>query len=532
MDEKEIFDEMHIMASMNHVESVIRIYGYFMDTMDGLIPRKICRQPPLLPVIVMEHMSGGPLFGRLNYQENVSEKYLASVFKAIVTSVSHLHAESFVHRDLKLENIMYVDSSEKSPVRIIDLGMSVKLATNGVYIDKLYLVGTPGCYAPESIVSQEYSVKTDIWQLGCILYMLLSGLTPFHRDKVEQITHRGYYKMSGKGWSDISDSAKDLVHKILKRKAPDRLSIEQILQHPWMKEAADSAMDTDYKTRIKRLALRDKMKKLFCENHLSVGNAERQQNLIENVPLLKANALSVKNHSMKPYKRTNSMANDVGDDTKEGNDSPEIAKQMSDFNGKLKKLKTMVVRRMSTDFDSNADTGKAQDKEIDYPAFVSMLNHCHLEELCTPAVFNIFDIGNTGTVDPKEFLMTMIAFRPVMESGEATVPSGGGTGQQSEGDCSILSNCSNNSSSDDSDARLFFEMFDIKETGFIDMDELKLAVKFLLFMGTDSPQDLPNVEEMFNTIDLAQNGRIDFDEFKIFYKQLLSSQNSLTIRIA
>ena len=495
LDEKEIYDEMDIMASMNHVESVVRNYGYFMDTVDGLIPWKL-NPRPLLPVIVMEHMSGGPLFGRLNYQENVSEKYLATVFKAIVVSANKLHEERFIHRDLKLENIMFLNNSENSPVRIIDLGMSAKLNVDDVFIDKVYLVGTPGFYAPESITNQEYSVKTDIWQLGCILYMLLSGLPPFHRDKIEQITSRGYYKMSGKGWADISDTAKDLVQQILKRKPADRLTVEQILAHPWMIMASSAMMDDDYKTRIKRLALREKMQNFFCESKLSASNAERQKSLMAVVPMLRESTMSVAQRSMKVMR---SLSRSESTPTH----PPCLAKEISEFNGKLKNLKTMVVRRMSTTMES-------VNPEINYDAFVDMLTQCRLDELCTPAVFNIFDIGNTGTVDPKEFMMTMIAFRPVISSE-------GSTG----GDDDI-----------DADARLYFDMFDIKETGFIDMDELRLAVKFLLFMGTDEPQDLPDVEDMFNAIDLAKNGRIDYDEFKIFYKQLLTSQNSSTLRVS
>jgi serine/threonine protein kinase len=399
--------------------------------------------------------------------------------------------------------------------------MSAKLDDNGVFIDKLYLVGTPGFYAPESITHQRYSVQTDIWQLGCILYMLLSGLTPFHRDKIEQITHRGYYKMSGKGWDDISDNAKELVHKLLRRKGADRLSIDEILAHPWMAEATEAALDTDYKTRIKRLALRDKMQKFFREGKLCADNALRQQNLIENVPLLKETAMSVKNHPVAPKEGAGSSQ--VSPHNVCG---PELTKEMSEFNGKLKRLKTMVVRRMSSAAEHGSDGSTSSshltNPEIDYSAFVSMLQHCHLEELCTPAVFNIFDIGNTGTVDPKEFLMTMLAFRPVMDM----------TPDVSSASSSAAAGGENAATpAEDAEARLYFDMFDITETGFIDMDELRLAVKFLLFMGADEPQDMPNVEEMFNTIDLAKNGRIDFDEFKIFYKQLLSSQNSLAVRL-
>lgn len=524
VDEREIFDEMDIMASMNHVESVVRIYGYLCDTKVGLIPSKVCQQG--LPVIVMEHLSGGPLFGRLNYQDVISEKYLASVFKAIVDSVGYLHAHRFIHRDLKLENIMYLNSSDHSPVRIIDLGMSTKLNEDDVFIDTQYLVGTPGFYAPESLTRQEYSVKTDIWQLGCILYMLLSGLPPFHRDRVSQITQRGYYKMEGKGWTDVSDSAKDLVQRVLRRDAALRLSVEEILAHPWLAgEAAATSMDTDYKTRIKRLALRDKMQLFFRESKLSASNAERQSKLIANVPLLRVTSLSVKKQKSSaptpPLPRNGSSVNltDVVAPEVDPDFNPDLAREISEFGAKLKNLKTMVVRHMSLSVD-----GAPVQHEIDYDAFVAMLHKCNLEELCTPAVFNIFDIGNTGTVDPKEFLMTMIAFRPFMAQGGLQVPGTPGSlaGGAEEGGGDL--DC-------DAEARLHFDIFDIKETGYIDIEELRLAVKFLLFMGADEPQDMPNVEDMFHSIDLANNGRIDFDEFKTFYKHLLSHSNSFSVSV-
>jgi Ca2+-binding EF-hand superfamily protein len=193
----------------------------------------------------------------------------------------------------------------------------------------------------------------------------------------------------------------------------------------------------------------------------------------------------------------------------------------------MKVLKHMVVSSIS----SNLTEGN---KEIDYTTFTNMLKECNLQELCSLQIFNIFDIGNTGTIDPREFLLTMVAFRhdkpmckiddtreiEVYDDLEATAL----------GDCKSDDSSDYESASDrDDEVRLLFNLFDIKDAGYIELDELRIAVNFLLYMGSDQPQTLPNIHELFSTIDVAKNGRIDFPEFKQFYKHLIASHISLNV---
>ena len=79
----------------------------------------------------------------------------------------------------------------------------------------------------------------------------------------------------------------------------------------------------------------------------------------------------------------------------------------------------------------------------------------------------------------------------------------------------------------DDEVRLLFHVFDIKETGYIEIEELRIAVNFLLYMGSDQPQTLPNIHELFATIDVTKDGKICFSEFKQFYKHLIASHVSL-----
>ena len=438
-----------------------------------------------------------------------------------------LHQKNFIHRDLKLDNVMFLEKSPDSPIKIIDLGNIVELDSSDAVHKGKHLVGTPGFLAPESIAHKEYSKKSDIWQAGCTLYSLLSGLPPFDPNNMKQVTDFTYYPMTGPAWEGISANAKSLVSKMLKKNPDHRISVSEILDHSWLiDEAPDKEFDRDYFTRIKHLALRNKMKAFFMESSLLEGNAKRRKSLRDAIPI---------------FKQASSTQFEVLDQVDET-----ARNDVEVFHSKMRVLKNKVVSSITEGGHWGAGAGGR--KEIDYTAFTNMLKECHLEELCSLHIFNIFDIGNTGTIDPREFLLTMLAFRTdkLHIAGEESgglgpaVEQSGEENGEGEGGVSVCLSTShvdmastNNQSpvsrvdKDEDEIRLLFNVFDIKETGYIDLEELKIAVNFLLYMGSDQPQTLPNVHELFSLIDVSQNGRIDYCEFKQFYRHLISSHISL-----
>jgi serine/threonine protein kinase len=401
---------------------------------------------------------------------------------------------------------MFLEKTHDSPIKIIDLGNIVELDTSdGIFRDN-YLVGTPGYLAPETISNKLYSKRTDIWQAGCTLYSLLSGLPPFDPNNYKQVTDFSYYPMTGPAWDDISASAKSLVTKMLKKNANHRISVSDILEHSWLvDEAPDTDFNPDYFTRIKHLALRTKMKAFFLESSLMEGHKKRKHSLREALPIFK-------------HASDAALLSPEIDEVEE-----DIRTEVEEFNSKMKVLKNMVVNSISGDVTGDR-------KEIDYNHFIEMLKACHLQELCSLQVFNIFDIGNTGTIDPREFLLTMLAFRtdkPKLNSPRRRTASRGEEGENVTVLNIEVSPDPMTTVENEDEIRLFFNVFDIKETGYIELDELKIAVNFLLYMGSDQPQTLPNIHELFSIIDVAQTGRIDYSEFKQFYRHIIASNLSM-----
>ena len=119
----------------------------------------------------MEMLSGGPLLEKIqNSNPPPSESDIANIFRGAVEAIENLHDRKYIHRDLKSDNIIFVSKTNSSQVKIIDFGSMVQLSESGKMIDDTPH-GTPGYLAPETISQNEYSYKTDVWQLGCILFL-------------------------------------------------------------------------------------------------------------------------------------------------------------------------------------------------------------------------------------------------------------------------------------------------------------------------------------------------------------------------
>ena len=96
--------------------------GLFNDTADGLIPDKFPAFKSTYPVIVMELLEGGDMFNRISTRETVTESYLAATFQSAMWALRSIHERGYVHRDLKLDNLMLVSPDDPSQVKIIDFG--------------------------------------------------------------------------------------------------------------------------------------------------------------------------------------------------------------------------------------------------------------------------------------------------------------------------------------------------------------------------------------------------------------------------
>ena len=163
--------------------------------------------------------------------------------------MQYLHSKKICHRDLKPENILLCSLDDKNPViKITDMGLS-KLVDLGTVLKTF--CGTPQYIAPEVIKGSSvfggpkpYSLKVDCWGLGVILYILLSGTPPFSEDRrikqelKDQILTANY-TFYPQLFDSISVEAKDLIQKCLKVEPSERISAEEIMNHPWLTNDSD-----------------------------------------------------------------------------------------------------------------------------------------------------------------------------------------------------------------------------------------------------------------------------------------------------
>jgi len=189
--------------------------------------------------LVMELVTGGELFYKIVEKGNYSEKEAANIVKQMIQGVEYLHGEGICHRDLKPENLLCSGEEDQGykPFRVViaDFGLS-KAFNSGESLETS--CGTPDYVAPEVITAEgQYDKSVDMWSAGVITYVLLCGFSPFLSstqhglfDKIVKCE----YDFPDPEWTNISDSAKDFIRRLLIKEPRDRYTASQCLKHPWL----------------------------------------------------------------------------------------------------------------------------------------------------------------------------------------------------------------------------------------------------------------------------------------------------------
>jgi calcium-dependent protein kinase len=182
--------------------------------------------------LVMEHCVGGDAFARLTGASS-SESQAASYMADILHVVHQCHLLRILHGDLKLENFLFADTSDNSPLKLTDFGGASFLGEDEVLHD---VRGTPLYTAPEVLSKSKhgYAFPSDMWSCGVILYRLLAGRFPFDGELLDERILLEELDLTSPPWPRISSQAKDLVAKLLTRDVGARLTAQQALQHPWV----------------------------------------------------------------------------------------------------------------------------------------------------------------------------------------------------------------------------------------------------------------------------------------------------------
>lgn len=196
--------------------------------------------------LVMELVLGGHLQARLKADGAYDEPRARVLIRQVVAAAQHLHARHVIHRDIKPENILFTERSDESlEVKLTDFGLSTmkegRLTTR---------CGTPSYCAPELISGEGYGKAVDMWSLGVLTYVVLTGQLPFiGRDRADLFgrIQKGQYSYpppATPGAEPTSELARDLISRLLKLEPMERYSTRETLQHPWLAND-EGALDAD-----------------------------------------------------------------------------------------------------------------------------------------------------------------------------------------------------------------------------------------------------------------------------------------------
>ena len=232
-DIDDVLHEVTMMKTVGYHPNVIQMKEFF-DT-------------PKNMYLILDLVTGGMLFDRIIQLKHYSELQASRVVKNLLLALEHIHSKGIIHRDLKPENLLLKHGDITSPtdisyltdVALADFGLSGKSPGQTC-------CGSPTYVAPEVInvgylrtQKEPYDCKCDIWSLGVITYILLSGKMPFHgkmyKETFQKIV-KNQWGFIGDIWDHVSAASKDFIKSMLTADPKLRPSATEALRHPWVSE--------------------------------------------------------------------------------------------------------------------------------------------------------------------------------------------------------------------------------------------------------------------------------------------------------
>merc|ERR1712110_8478 len=283
-----VFKEIDLFHHCQGHPNIIQLIEYFEET-DRFY-------------LIFEKVSGGQLLDHIQTRKFFTEQEAAYIIRDVANALEFLHSKGIAHRDLKPENVLCVYRDRLTPVKLcdFDLGSGIKFHSGGGSDTTPLLltpVGSAEFMAPEIVEAFKYDKRCDLWSLGVMMYILLSGYPPFSGSCGHQCAwaaggacdlcqlnlfnniQQGKFEFHSKEWSGVSGAAKDLIRKLLVKDAKKRLSARDVLYHEWLDNNNQTALVTPAKIRKDNSA---KQLSLACES-VSVVNRVVLQHMSINI---------------------------------------------------------------------------------------------------------------------------------------------------------------------------------------------------------------------------------------------------------
>jgi len=228
--ENAIIREVSLLRKLRDVPNIIKLIDFYMDEDKMYIVQKLAR--------------GGDVLERLAKRETYTENDVRTLVRTLLTTIQSLHSRNIVHRDLKPENLLLEDEFDDTQILLCDFGYATFLPS----IEEAGLssfVGSSEYMAPEIVMGNKYREEVDMWSIGCILYMLLSGNLPFGDEDdsclFDRILHSDY-EFDNECWGNTSTNAKNLISNLLVVHQKERWTVSEALQSNWFTKSSASLL--------------------------------------------------------------------------------------------------------------------------------------------------------------------------------------------------------------------------------------------------------------------------------------------------
>ncbi|KAI3665374.1 hypothetical protein L6452_43998 [Arctium lappa] len=359
--------EVKILRALSGHENVVQFHNAFEDNS--------------FVYIVMELCEGGELLDRILSKKDsrYTEKDAAVVVRQMLRVAAECHLHGLVHRDMKPENFLFKSPNVDSHLKATDFGLSDFIKPGKKFTD---IVGSAYYVAPE-VLKRRSGPESDVWSIGVISYILLCGRRPFWdrtEDGIFKEVLRNKPDFRRKPWPTISNSAKDLVRKLLVKNPRARLTAAQALSHPWVREdgnASEIPLDISVLSNMRQFVKYNRLKQLALRALASTLDEEEISDLKDQFHAIDVD----KNGAISLEEMRQALAKDVP-----------------------WKMKESRVLEILEAIDSNTDG------LVDFMEFVAATLHVHqLEEhnnekwqRLSKAAFEKFDVDRDGYITAEE----------------------------------------------------------------------------------------------------------------------------------
>mmetsp|Transcript_59478 Transcript_59478/g.141663 ORF Transcript_59478/g.141663 Transcript_59478/m.141663 type:complete len:401 (-) Transcript_59478:199-1401(-) len=239
-----IQEEIHIMQELGSQPGIVSLVD-----VDDSVPNCIR--------LVLELCEGGELYDRIQQKQYYPEQEAKVTCRQLLKAVCYIHGKGIMHRDLKPENILLASKVSNTDIKISDMGLA-KISKD--WPRRLprssSICGSDFYLAPEVIKQEEYGREIDIWAVGVISYVLLSGSLPFFHNVLHklyrQIVERDI-SFPEQAWRHVSKGALDFILRLLQVRPGDRLTAEQAITHPWLRSADATSFSSQDMSRTNSL---------------------------------------------------------------------------------------------------------------------------------------------------------------------------------------------------------------------------------------------------------------------------------------